>query len=83
MHYTAVLTPEPDGSAVNVRVPAMPGVLTWGRTAADALASAQEAIVLHLKGYAERGLPPPEDRPSRVRGRSTITTVEIRQLVST
>lgn len=62
MRYTVVLTPEPDGSAVNVTVPAMPGVLTWGRTSDEALASAREAIELHLEGYAERGKPFPADR---------------------
>jgi predicted RNase H-like HicB family nuclease len=34
--YTVVLTPEPDGSAVNAAVPALPGVLTWGRTIDEA-----------------------------------------------
>ena len=28
--YTVILTPELDGSAINVTVPALPGVLTWG-----------------------------------------------------
>lgn len=51
--YTVVLTPEPDGSAINVRVPAMPGLFTWGPTYEAAIASAREAIVLHLEGYLE------------------------------
>src|SRR5215207_10170918 len=63
--YTVVLTPESDGGALNVRVPAMPGVLTWGRTKDEALASAREAIALHLESYAERGRPFPRDRKPR------------------
>ena len=91
MRYTVVLTPEPDGSAVNVAVPAMHGVHTWGATEADALASAREAIALHLAGYADRSRPAPKDRRPRVgrgaaaalRGRPapTVTTVEVGQLV--
>jgi len=67
MRYTVVLTPEADGSAYNVTVPAMPGCLTWGTTVDEALASAREAIALHLEGYAERGEPyPVEDTPPRL-----------------
>lgn len=77
MRYTVVLTSEPDGSAVNVTAPAMPGVLTWGRTTEDALASAREAIELHLEGYAERGKPFPPDRQPRVRdANSTLSAGE-------
>lgn len=81
MRYTVVLTPEPDGSAVNVAVPAMPGVHTWGATEEDALASAREAIGLHLAGYADRGLPAPGDRRPRLGRRGTAATVEVGQLV--
>ena len=63
--YTVVLTPESDGSAVNAAVPALPGVLTWGRTIDEAYASAAEAVLLHLEGYRERGQPFPHDRPVR------------------
>lgn len=62
MRYTVILTPEPDGSAVNATVPAMPGVFTWGRTSDEALASAREAIELHLESFVERGKPFPADR---------------------
>jgi predicted RNase H-like HicB family nuclease len=63
--YTVVLTPEPDGSAVNAAVPALPGVLTWGRTIDEAYASAVEAVYLHLEGYRERGRAFPQDRHPR------------------
>lgn len=94
MRYSIILTPEPDGSAVNVSVPAMPGVHTWGATEEEAIASAREAIGLHLAGYADRGRPAPKDRRPRLgrrataaaatlRGRPvpTVATVEVGQLV--
>jgi predicted RNase H-like HicB family nuclease len=59
MHYTIVLTEEPDGSAFNVSVPVMPGCLKWGATPEEALVHAREAIALHLEGYTERGEPCP------------------------
>ena len=62
MTYTVVLVPEPEGAPISVIVPAMPGVLTWGATRDEALASAREAIELHLESYVERGLPFPSDR---------------------
>lgn len=65
MRYSVVLTPEPDGSAANVTVPAMPGVLMSARTSEEALEPAREAIELHLEGFAERGLPVPADRKPR------------------
>ena len=67
MRYTALLNSEPDGGAVSVTVPAMPGVLTWGRTPVEASKSAREAIELHLEGFVERGLPIPADRVPRRR----------------
>ncbi|MCC6791420.1 MAG: type II toxin-antitoxin system HicB family antitoxin [Thermomicrobiales bacterium] len=67
LHYTIVLKREPDGSAINVRVPALPGVFTWGSTEEEAIASAKEAISLHLEGYRERGLPYPPDRVARMK----------------
>lgn len=78
--YTVVLTPEPDGSAVNVTVPAMPGVLTWGRTPEEALASAREAIELHLEGYAERGQPAPPDRRPRALALLSAVAADRRRL---
>jgi predicted RNase H-like HicB family nuclease len=41
--YTVVLTPEQDGSAYNVTIPALPGCFTWGATVEEALAMAREA----------------------------------------
>lgn len=63
--YTVLLAPEPVGESVSVTVPAMPGVLTWGRSVDEALASAREAIALHLESYVERGQSFPRDRKPR------------------
>ena len=63
--YTVLLTPEPGEEIVNVTVPAMPGVLTWGRSFDEALEAAREAIALHLEGYLERGQSFPRDRKPR------------------
>ena len=35
--YTIILTPEPDGSAYNVTVPALPGCFTYGDTVEEAI----------------------------------------------
>jgi predicted RNase H-like HicB family nuclease len=54
MHrFTVVLTPEPDGSAYNVVVPALPGCFTWGTSVEEALARAREAIALYLEGQED------------------------------
>jgi antitoxin HicB len=56
--YTVVLTPEQDGSAYNVTIPALPGCFTWGATVEEALAMAREAVMLYLQGEDD---PPPPD----------------------
>ena len=53
--YSVVLSPEPDGSAYNVTVPALPGCVTWGATIEQAVAMAQDAIALWLEDMAADG----------------------------
>ena len=65
--YTVVLTPEPDGSAFNVTVPALPGCFTWGATVEEALAMARDAIATYLEGE--------EDIPAD--GDAIVATVEV------
>jgi antitoxin HicB len=65
--YTVVLTPEPDGSAYNVTVPALPGCFTWGATVEEALAMAKDAIAVYLDG--EEDVPADEG--------SIVATVEV------
>lgn len=59
--YTILLTPEPDGSAYNVTVPALPGCLTWGTTVEEAVARAHDAIALWLQSLAAHGEPIPTE----------------------
>ena len=53
--YTIVIDPEPDGSAFNVFVPALPGCYTWGETVEEALHMAREAITGHIAALMAQG----------------------------
>jgi antitoxin HicB len=59
-HFTVVLEPdreEPD--RYNVRVPALPGCLTYGESIEDALANAREAIAGYVESLKANGEPVP------------------------
>lgn len=63
--YAVVLTPEPDGSAWNVTVPALPGCFTWGATPEEAITNAREAVAGHVATLRDLGTPvPPGDAPA-------------------
>ena len=49
LRYAVVLEPEPDGSAYNVIVPALPEAHTWGATIEEAMRMAHDAIALCLE----------------------------------
>jgi antitoxin HicB len=68
--YPVVLDPEPDGSAINVSFPDVPGALTWGDDDAEALDLAQDCLVTALYGYLRDDEPIP--RPGPARGRPMI-----------
>jgi antitoxin HicB len=68
--YPADLHPEPDGSAVNLRLPDVPGALTWGDDEAEALALAEDCLVTALYGCVRYGEAIP--RPGPARGRPMI-----------
>ena len=70
--YTVVLTPEPDGSAFNVTVPALPGCFTWGATVEEALAMARDAIATYLEGE--------DDVP--MDGSAIVATVEVEEPIA-
>lgn len=57
--FSIVLTPQPDGSAYNVTVPALPGCVTWGTTIPHALEMARDAIKLWVEDMAADGEPIP------------------------
>lgn len=56
LRYAVVLEPEPDGSAVNVIVPAFPEIATFGETVEEALEMARDAIQLSLEYRRDEGL---------------------------
>lgn len=59
--YTVRISPDPDGHGYEVEIPALPDVISYGTTSDEALANAQEAIELHVRGLEEDGLAVPED----------------------
>ena len=59
--YSAILTPDLEEGGYTVRVPALPGCNTQGKTLAEALANVQEAVELYLDALRERGEPIPEE----------------------
>lgn len=61
-HFSVVLEPdrqEPD--RYNVRVPALPGCLTYGESIEDALANAREAIAGYVESLVADGKPVPAE----------------------
>lgn len=65
--YPVVLDPEPDGSAINVSFPHVPGALTWGDDEAEALELAQDCLVTALYGYMRDGESIPKPGPAKGR----------------
>jgi predicted RNase H-like HicB family nuclease len=49
------------GGGYQVIVPALPGIVTYGRTLGEAREMAQDAIVCHLRGLLRDGEEIPED----------------------
>lgn len=62
MHkYTVILEPNYPEEGFTVRVPALPGCVTYGRTKKEALARAREAIEGFIEGLEKAGEPVPEE----------------------
>ena len=67
MQYTVVLEPDPEGRGYTVRVPALPGCITEGRTRDEALVNAREAIEGFIEALEKAGDPVPvENRSAEV-----------------
>lgn len=67
MEYTIILDPDEEGKGYTVRVPALPGCITQGRTREEALERAKEAILLYLESLRADGEPIPiEKHPAEV-----------------
>ena len=72
--YTVILEAERDPEFkgyLNVRVPALPGCLTFGATKAEAMRNAREAIAGYLEMLAKEGREAPEDL------KPTVQTVRV------
>ena len=59
--YTVVLEPNHPEEGYTVRVPALPGCITYGRTREEALLRAREAIGGFIEGLQKAGDPVPEE----------------------
>lgn len=59
--YTIVLEPNYPEEGYTVRVPALPGCITYGRTREEALGRAKEAIEGFIEGLRKAGEPVPEE----------------------
>ncbi len=62
MKYTVVLEPDEESRGFTVRVPALPGCITEGRTREEALANAREAIIGFIEALEKAGEPIPQER---------------------
>ena len=59
--YTVVLEPNYPEEGYTVRVPALPGCITYGRNKEEALERAKEAIAGFVEGLQKAGDPIPEE----------------------
>ncbi len=59
--YTVILEPNDPEEGYTVRVPALPGCITYGRTRKEALARAKEAIEGFIEGLGKAGEPIPQE----------------------
>ena len=68
--YPAELEAEPDGSAINLCFPDVPGARTWGEDTAEAWSLAEDCLVTTLYGCVRFDEAVP--KPSPARGRPMI-----------
>lgn len=59
--YTVILEPNYPEEGYTVRVPALPGCITYGRTREVALVRAKEVIEGFIEGLEKAGEPVPEE----------------------
>jgi predicted RNase H-like HicB family nuclease len=59
--YTVILEPNYPEEGYTVRVPALQGCITYGRTKKEALSRAREAVAGYLEGLEKAGEPIPEE----------------------
>ena len=59
--YSIILEPNYPEEGYTVRVPALPGCITYGRTKIEAMTRVKEAIQGYLEGLEKAGEPLPEE----------------------
>ena len=59
--YTIILEPNYPEEGYTVRVPALPGCITYGQTREEALTRAKESIEGFIEGLEKAGEPVPEE----------------------
>lgn len=59
--FTVVFDPVPEGG-YQVTAPLLPGLITYGRTLAEARQMARDALRCHLEGMRKAGEPIPDER---------------------
>ncbi|MEI6815960.1 MAG: type II toxin-antitoxin system HicB family antitoxin [Bacteroidota bacterium] len=59
--YRILLSKEPEGG-YTVKVPALPGCITFGQTVDDAIEQAKEAISLYIESLVAHGEQVPDDK---------------------
>ena len=59
--YTVILEPNYPEKGYTVRVPALPGCISYGRTKEEAMARAKEAIEGFIEGLEKAGEQVPEE----------------------
>jgi predicted RNase H-like HicB family nuclease len=75
LRYLVVINKDPD-SDWGASVPDLPGCVATGKTIDSALRRIQGAMVMHLRGMREGGLPVPEPRYRSIRPRSTARRLD-------
>jgi predicted RNase H-like HicB family nuclease len=70
--YSIVLTPEPDGSALNVTSPDFPALVTFGHTREEALAMARDCAETLILTYLDHGWDIPDEG-----GKAEVATIEV------
>jgi len=66
MHYSIILTPEPEGG-FTITIPVFPEYVGYAETEEDAVALAREGIAFELERLREQGEgPPAEPGPPKV-----------------
>jgi antitoxin HicB len=78
MRYTIVLQPDEEDRGYTVIVPALPGCITQGRTKAEALANAREAIQGYLEALQKSGEAIPQETK-----RAALAQVVVREPAET